>query len=562
MSLRAVQWSLSATVVCTVLGSSSVADVTRVGSKLRWVALAALLVSAAIHAWQRRERLRLPGRPEALAFALVVLAFASTVWSVAPRLTFERATSLAVAVVATALLAAAAADDAPFARLLAEAVVGAAVVVCIVGALVYAVDPGGGAQAAVAGTPFRFRGLGENPNTVPMLCAVAIPLALWLLWDGLRGAWAAVAIFGATVIASGSRSGVVGSAAALVVFALLAPLRDRLRRPVLVAAGVAATGCLLLGIVVLDRLTALPSVTPQPSAVPQKPARLPRVVLSPLEDERGSVATGGRVLIGRDGRVQALREAIAEGNQRRAAGWGFGTEERVFVDRLAQFHAGRPENSYAGLYLQLGLVGLVLFLAFAATVLHAGFRGRTAASAGATAGAAAGLALGLGQSYVYSVGNVATVSVWLCFFLAVSLGVSPPLRRPGRVVALVVALAVVAVIVGRLERSSALEATRNGIANVWHEVAGRTPDGFRLLGVGNACLLYDRAALEVCFDHGQAVQAIDRRSGGFEAWTLQSFGSGASTLVVSSARIERALRSLGAFGAGIGEGPAYLAREP
>jgi len=72
-------------------------------------------------------------------------------------------------------------------------------------------------------------------------------------------------------------------------------------------------------------------------------------------------------------------------------------------------------------------VGLVLLLAIVAAAL-AGFvqkvRRLTSAArpvAAACAGAAlSALFLGLTQSYLFSVGNIATTSAWLCMFLLVA----------------------------------------------------------------------------------------------------------------------------------------------
>jgi hypothetical protein len=77
-----------------------------------------------------------------------------------------------------------------------------------------------------------------------------------------------------------------------------------------------------------------------------------------------------------------------------------------------------------GLFLELGIVGLLAFGVLAAALLvRAGRRvraleglrrGLAAACAGAFAG---GLALALFQSYVYAPGNNATVALWLSGFL-------------------------------------------------------------------------------------------------------------------------------------------------
>src|SRR5205823_2347589 len=77
-----------------------------------------------------------------------------------------------------------------------------------------------------------------------------------------------------------------------------------------------------------------------------------------LEDELGVPShyqsPAGRSLLGGSGRREAWRGALRQGDGRPVAGYGFGTEESVFVDRYQTFQGGVPENSYLGVYLQLG----------------------------------------------------------------------------------------------------------------------------------------------------------------------------------------------------------------
>jgi O-antigen ligase len=98
-------------------------------------------------------------------------------------------------------------------------------------------------------------------------------------------------------------------------------------------------------------------------------------------------------------------------------GYGFGTEDRTFVDRYVFFNSNVPENSYIGVLLQLGLVGLVLLFALSVALvgnaLRLGSRGIVAA---ATASFAAALVLALFQSYLYAAGNAATITAWICAF--------------------------------------------------------------------------------------------------------------------------------------------------
>ena len=68
---------------------------------------------------------------------------------------------------------------------------------------------------ATIGTPVRYNGLGGNPNTMSMLLAFAVPLAVWaFLESGTRGKVAAAAAFvllDGSIVASGSRGAILGA---------------------------------------------------------------------------------------------------------------------------------------------------------------------------------------------------------------------------------------------------------------------------------------------------------------------------------------------------------------
>jgi O-antigen ligase len=157
-----------------------------------------------------------------------------------------------------------------------------------------------------------------------------------------------------------------------------------------------------------------------------------------LEDEIGRPAGGGyvptkhRSIFGSSGRGQAWQGALEQGAKRPVAGYGFGTESRVFVDRYYSFEGGVPENSYIGMFLQLGAVGVGVFIALLVSLVVAGGRALVPAERqgrvlAATCGAVllVGLALGLFQSYLYAAGNNATLSVWICAFLLTALAARP-----------------------------------------------------------------------------------------------------------------------------------------
>ena len=100
-------------------------------------------------------------------------------------------------------------------------------------------------------------------------------------------------------------------------------------------------------------------------------------------------------------------------------------------------------------------------------------------------------------------------------------------RRWGIVLAAALVVAALLVGLGRLERSRHAEEQNDGIARVRATVGplGSSLSGFRFLARFQ-CLVYSRGenrfALELCIDRsGRIVEAIDRRSGDTEYWSLR-----------------------------------------
>jgi O-antigen ligase len=165
-------------------------------------------------------------------------------------------------------------------------------------------------------------------------------------------------------------------------------------------------------------------------AAPATPTPAPRGVdaetVFRLEDEVGYPAAGAyrppvsRTFLGSSGRAQAWDGALHQGARRPVAGYGVGTENRVFVDRFFAFEGGLVENTYIGLFLQLGVAGCVLFAALlgalgwgAVRVLRRGDVDQGSAAVGVLVAA---LLIGMTQTGLLSVGNIAAVSIWLPLF--------------------------------------------------------------------------------------------------------------------------------------------------
>lgn len=413
-------------------GSSSVHVLLDVGRPGRWVVLVVLLALAM--GWVGRGRHVLAVDPAvAGATALVsALAVVSTGWSVDPRLTLERGATL-TALAVTALLVAQAVEgrEADAQRVLAGLLAGS-VLVAVAGLVLLAVSHHDAVEIATTDVPARFRGMGQDPNTASLLFAVAAPIATWFVASARSRprrlvSTGALALLAGSIVASGSHGAVIAAGAGCGIVALLAP--GRMSRAALAGAAVVAAVGVALWIETL----------PQPSkasadvarAIPTPPAKqgyLDAEINNPLNGELGIPLPGQpvlrRTLVSSSGRTAAWGGAIRQAAQRPVAGYGFGTESTVFIDRWWTFTGDVPENSYIGIALQLGIAGLVafagLFAALGRSALAKARKARHGVPDASIGVIAAALLAACVQSYIYAVGNIATLTVWLSAFLLAS----------------------------------------------------------------------------------------------------------------------------------------------
>jgi hypothetical protein len=147
----------------------------------------------------------------------------------------------------------------------------------------------------------------------------------------------------------------------------------------------------------------------------------------PLDSEPGYLGTTSarRTLTTSSGRATAWEGAFRQARERIVTGYGFGTEDRVFIDRYPVFFARRVENAYLGTLLELGLVGLALLLALVVSILAPVPRalrlvGDRAVLVAATGGVVAGLVLAAVQSFLYAVGGTGALAFWLVAALLVA----------------------------------------------------------------------------------------------------------------------------------------------
>lgn len=436
-------------VVAFACGSGSVSSIKSAGLHVRWLILVAALLVAGVAAFLRWTRN--PSRPGVglirlglWAASFVAVALLSSGWSVAPKLSFERAVSLG-ALFALGFLVAYATEDNSGAR--RRALTGLAVGALGVGALgvlLLAIDKPAAVQQASPVTPWRFRGFTENPNTISILAAVTLPLIGWLLLTTAdrrhRILWAAGGVLLlASIIAAESRGGLVAGVAGLATVSL-ATVRPASR----LIAALAALAVVLVGGIELRVATdpgqaAFVSIQPPAPVGAKRSGPLTghggprgRVIRLPTRTYElpGEETEIGNPLLSRtaasvagSGRVSEWKGVLKQVRERPLLGYGFGTEERVFVDRWYYFQGGTAENSYLGLLLQLGVLGELMvcgiglaLLAMAVRALRARTvaRGEIGAEAGVLVAAACLMVI---QSYIYSVGNIASGTVWVALFL-------------------------------------------------------------------------------------------------------------------------------------------------
>lgn len=446
---------VAAMVVAFACGSSSLDGIKTPAGPIRWLVLVAVLLAACAVSFERYRSGERPSvgllRVAALPAAFLGLALLSTTWSVTPELTAKRAVSLGLLFALAAALAYATQGDADARRGLFAGLAGGAVTIALLGIVVLAVSYDSAVQAGTSQTPWRFRGFTENPNTISVLAAVAVPIAAWLAIGGRssreRGLWlAASVLLIASMIAAESRGGILAGDLGLAAVVLAAVRPRRSAAALLAAIAIVTVGGIGLREAVNPPIPPFVSAVapaPAPNPVPGGPSTTPPIDTKELPratDEIGNpLLTKKNTSTAGSGRISAWEGALRTAGERPALGYGFGTEQKVFIDRWYYFNGGSAENSFLGILLQLGLVGIALISVFGIALLYRASRlVATVREAGESA-----IAAGLGvlvsavgvmviQSYLYSVGNVATATVWISIFLLGAAVFEPRAAREGR----------------------------------------------------------------------------------------------------------------------------------
>ncbi|MEP7335854.1 MAG: O-antigen ligase family protein, partial [Actinomycetota bacterium] len=366
----------------------------------------------------------------------------SVLWSPRPLLSGAHAGLFALALATCGALAWAAWGRPDTVSLVVDGVLLGLALVAVGGLILLAVEYDRAVMPATTEFAARYQGLGGGPNTATMVMALGVPLAAQRLLRG--GRWSRVAagalllLLLGSIVASGSRGALLAAFGGLAVFAVLTARAPR--RKALALGGVAVA--LLVAIVVTRAPDPLPPGTPSTFVPPfaghsgespfeAKGDFVDANFVLRLEDDVGHPGLGvadtrrrTRTLLNSSGRAQAWAGTLGLVAERPIAGYGFGLEDKAFVDRYINFHSAVPENSYLGLSLQLGAAGILALATVLVLLLVAGasaFRSLDdlarlllAACAGAVVG---GLVLGGFQSFLYAVGSNAALTFWLAAFM-------------------------------------------------------------------------------------------------------------------------------------------------
>ncbi len=460
---------LALTILIISSASSSVTWLHDHAGSARWGSLLLMAILSALYALARPTPLRIPLLPAATASFLGVLTIVSALWSVQPKLTVERAVSFGAVLAVGGLLAAGSAGRARERERLIIGIAAGTALVALAGLVLLVVARNDAVVWWQPGSaPTRYRGFGENANTVALLASLSTPAAAWVGLEAstarLRriGALLFLLVFG-SVVASESRGAIVASGVALVFLTALLPrpVIDRLKLivvvGVLLAVAVGVSSLRFVGNTQIQAFTPSASSTQPtspsstthgpsaptattPSATPQSAkdtSEFPLLLTRPTNgatpiaiypvSRSGELGhpffTGTFGAVGAftsSGRIAAWRGALKTAEERPLFGFGFGTEDRVFVDRYYIFQGARPENAYIGWLMQLGIAGLAAFVIFGLSLLWIVVRvvPTLAGQARSAPVALAAITLGgflaaLFQSYIYAAGNLAVLTFWV-----------------------------------------------------------------------------------------------------------------------------------------------------
>lgn len=388
----------------TLCADSNVGPLIRGGDKLRWAVLGTIVLKeVTFWAFAKKVVVRLTS-VHILFLALVLLGFASTVYSIDWGITFMRSGSVFLFYVAVFFYfwrCSGAGED----RRNLVSFVAAVVLAIYFAEVVYSV-----LRPEVATENGRLRGMRENPNGLGQLVMITLPFLMWSFLDRVPQRWVssqslALGIGLTLLILSGSRSSLLSVCISLPL------LIYRLAPRYFVLTSLA----LLLGLMVTTAYEIR--------------------FLGPPAEMQGSVQRLFMADMG--GREEAWPKAYEVGMKRPFFGHGFGTAVQSFGQLEFERHqGGYPHNFLLHILLDLGLLGVmcVLFLhgalgVCALRVLKASrhFDGVAVLS---VAVYVSGTVNALFESWMYSAGSPSAFPYWLMTMIMVRYAYEVPSQFP------------------------------------------------------------------------------------------------------------------------------------
>lgn len=387
------------TTLVYLLANSQFESVTLVFGTLRWLFLTTMAIAAASQ-WILG---RVPARVRVVDLwgcAFLALAFYSSTYSIFPSLTLERSAVTVIFYLAVFWGVWSYVQDETKIRVILHDLLRASFPIFLFGFTL--IENG------------RFFGTFGSPNSIGVFSAILVPLAFWSYFsERKQSALLLLILIGISLLLSRSRAGIVSTIMASAYF-LFFYRRERL--PMIMAGLLFFLLCSFLYFEMFE------------SSWFREYFRWE------------TLATGG-------GRLEAWKEVVRLIKMRPWFGYGFGTEDELFLkfDIVFYEHAGAyAHNSYIGLVSQLGLVGACLFFipltlffltgAYQAIYMPSGSTRWLAFALNASI--FGGLVNGIFESWLYAVGNSFTFPFWMIVILAYRLaslsGIGPASRAQSK----------------------------------------------------------------------------------------------------------------------------------
>jgi exopolysaccharide production protein ExoQ len=241
----------------------------------------------------------------------------------------------------------------------------------------------------------RFRGLFQNPNSTGLICAILLPLSLWRLFEHKNNI--TLLLFLLMIVSlflSGSRGSLQ---AALVSLGYFIYTRQKRYRPLVFFASL--TFILILFWIIETIATAYFRTYIRADSIPEL-----------------------------GGRLQIWQVAVSLIKESPIFGHGFGVENKIFAlkfsSRIAKSQISYVHNSYLGMLIQLGIVGVILFYLPLFLLLFNELTRKKTSDVSSLhlalrSSLIAGLLCCLYESWIYSVGNSQAFPFWVTVMLLV-----------------------------------------------------------------------------------------------------------------------------------------------